>query len=307
MGMTDSVQARAISMLIVPYLQRSAVIGRVHSVFAAAVNIEMDDGLLTVAKPSTGALPNGVVVDGDARFEVEPGALVWGGGGALRCQGLSVEMAGAEVWSPVLEPRGPFRPLCEVRAALTLAARRRVPRGGFAELVWQLADDRLALKLAGERSTGASVLGRCAPTALSQREREAIEEVMRGLRECWLDQAVDGAKRLVGRGQGLTPSGDDFLIGLMAALRAADHPLSGKFAATCWELARGRTTAVAEMFYRYAAVGAFSARIHELLAGLTDTEADLVRAFEDALEWGASSGADCVVGVLLGARYGRVV
>jgi hypothetical protein len=284
--MTDSVQARVISTLIAPQLERSGVIGRVHSVFATAVNIEMDDGLLTVAKPSTGALPNGVVVDGDVRFEVEPGAFVRGGG-ALRCPDLSVELACAELWSPVLAPRGAFRPPCEVGAALTLAVRRRAPRGGFAEVLWQLADGRCEVVVA-EGVPG-------------------IAEVMRGLRGNWLDQAAQGAKKLVGLGQGLTPSGDDLLIGLTAALRAADHPLSGKFAATCWELARGRTTAVAEMFYRYAAVGAFSARIHGLLAGLTHTEADLVRAFEDALEWGASSGADCVVGVLLGARCGRGV
>jgi hypothetical protein len=56
------------------------------------------------------------------------------------------------------------------------------------------------------------------------------------------------------------------------------------------------------MFYRFAARGMFSARIHELVASLCEPSADVAGAFERALDWGASSGADCLLGVLVGGE-----
>ena len=39
--------------------------GLVHSVFRAAVNVEFQGDLVTVATPHMGALPNGVLLEGD--------------------------------------------------------------------------------------------------------------------------------------------------------------------------------------------------------------------------------------------------
>jgi Protein of unknown function (DUF2877) len=119
------------------------------------------------------------------------------------------------------------------------------------------------------------------------------------------DAASSTALRLIGLGPGLTPSGDDFLIGFCAALRATEHPLHSHLAETCGQLARGRTTRIAEVFYRYAARGAYSERVQRLIASLASCGADLADEFEWALAWGASSGADCVLGVLLGGEAAR--
>jgi len=61
--MAGSTRARVISTAIAPYLYQSGVLGRVHSVFRSALNLTVSDELITLATPSTGALPNGVVLD----------------------------------------------------------------------------------------------------------------------------------------------------------------------------------------------------------------------------------------------------
>ena len=278
--MAGPFHALVMSTAIAPCLTTTNVIGRVHSVFRAALNVELGNELVTFATPSTGALPNGVVVDPAADLDVPLGAVVWGDGHAVHCLHLTVELNGAEQWSPLLGRHGPFPPLAEVRGPLATALRRRGSSTGFTPLLWQVAQPEL-------------------PSPES-RASSAIVDVVRAVAEADIGAVVAGARRLVGLGEGLTPSGDDFLIGFAAALRAADHPMHASFAAACYELARGRTTFVAEMFYRYAARGAFSARIHRLVSSLSNAAVDLTSELELALAWGASSGADCLLGVLLG-------
>jgi hypothetical protein len=272
--MSGPLHARIVSTAIAPHLARTGPIGRVHSVFRTAVNMELADELVTFALPSTGALPNGVVVDTMPLFE--PGASVWSDGGMVLCQRQRIDLRRAEAWSPVLQPGGALRPLAEVRGALAPALAAADVRGGF-------SDDLRLLAANGETPARARDLAQ----ALRYGDLSAVEAA---------------ASRLIGLGQGLTPSGDDFLVGVCAALRAVAHPLHTVFGTACAERARGRTTTVAEMFYRFAARGMFSARIHELIASLSQPGADLVAAFERALDWGASSGADCLLGVLVGGE-----
>jgi hypothetical protein len=283
--MAGPIHAQVISTAIAPYVTGSSVIGRVQSGFSAALNVEFGDELVTFAAPSTGALPNGVVLDRAADLHMPRGAVVWSDGHAVRCMHLTIELDGAQLWSPVLGRSGPFRPLAEVRGPLVVALRRRAVMGGFSPLLWRIARSELPI--------------------VEPRGYSAIQEIMRAVSELDVDGMVAAARRLVGLGEGLTPSGDDFLIGFAAALRSADHPLQAKFATACHELARDRTTSVAEMFYRFAARGAFSARLHRLVSSLSDPAVDLTTELELALAWGASSGADCLLGVLLGGEGAR--
>jgi hypothetical protein len=108
------------------------------------------------------------------------------------------------------------------------------------------------------------------------------------------------ARRLVGLGPGLTPSGDDALIGLAAALHALRHSARGFLHEAIGD-AHVRTTAVAATLLRHAAAGEFSERVQRLLAALLgDDDAAVAPAIERAMAWGATSGTDCLVGVLFG-------
>jgi hypothetical protein len=268
--------------LIAADVRRVGLIGRVHSVFQRAVNVELLDGeLVTLVTPRGGGLPNGVVLDAetDLRTLVRERELVWGDVGLrLCCLNLTVELAGAEVWSPLLEPRGGFPPFETVRGDLAKTLLQRDVHGGFAEALRTLA-------------AGGSEQEVCATWP-------AVSALLHATRAGEVHTAASAAHRLIGLGPGLTPSGDDFLVGYCASLRAARHALHSELAEACWHMAKGRTTRIAETFYRYAARGAFSERIHRLI----DSPAEL----QHALDWGATSGADCVLGVLLGGEAVRV-
>ena len=62
-----------------------------------------------------------------------------------------------------------------------------------------------------------------------------------------------------------------------------------------------RTTALAATLLRHAATGEYAERLHTLLAALLGSDDEAIPAAIDrAIAWGATSGTDCLLGVLIG-------
>jgi hypothetical protein len=104
-----------------------------------------------------------------------------------------------------------------------------------------------------------------------------------------------GARALAGLGFGLTPSGDDFLAGLLLGMYAAGAPAGQR--RRVYDAARSRN-AFSESLLECAAEGCCSepaqGLIHALFAG---TEADVARHTARLAAVGASSGADLAAGL----------
>jgi hypothetical protein len=123
---------------------------------------------------------------------------------------------------------------------------------------------------------------------------------------------IRGLAALVGLGEGLTPSGDDVLVGMLAGLDAALE-VSGDAAALrqglCAELERGtsRTTRLAAQMLDAAAAGFYAEPVLGLLQNLAlpkPAAKTLDQAVADLLAVGHRSGADTLRGI--GAALGRV-
>ena len=62
-----------------------------------------------------------------------------------------------------------------------------------------------------------------------------------------------------------------------------------------------RTTALAATLLRHAAAGEFAERLHTLIAALLrPDDGAIATAIDRATAWGATSGTDCLLGVLIG-------
>lgn len=114
---------------------------------------------------------------------------------------------------------------------------------------------------------------------------------------------ADAACALIGFGEGLTPAGDDCVLGALAAV----HRLAPGWLAPhagqrdrLAEAARSRTTDLARDFLLEALDGRFAEPVLALLTALSDeSAADAARRL---LAMGATSGADTVCGIRLGCR-----
>lgn len=110
-------------------------------------------------------------------------------------------------------------------------------------------------------------------------------------------QAADSAGRLIGLGRGLTPSGDDFIVGLLLVLNRSRREGLESFSAAVAEQARKRTTALSAGLIECAANGEADERLIAAADGILTGRpepSECVRALSD---WGASSGVDALAGM----------
>jgi hypothetical protein len=115
---------------------------------------------------------------------------------------------------------------------------------------------------------------------------------------------------VLGLGPGLTPSGDDFLAGALAALRwrAVASPFATQLAKAVTTQASKRTNKISAALLRYAAEGLLYAPAADLGNALgAGDEQGAIAATRDLLDLGASSGADTLAGILAGLLIARVL
>jgi len=251
----------------------------VHGVYKRACNLLVGDSLVVLATCESPDGPASVRLGGKGAIDLRAWFRV---GEAIRRESdrlasllVRIDLHHAKTWTPL-------RPAAHAAASSSLVNRI-------------LARTRLASR----RSDQASVLHREGGVSCSRLERAC--------RNCDLPAAACEVSRLIGWGEGLTPAGDDFLVGLLAAL----HALVGRDGerraflddlAAIVARAASRTTPLAAHYLRLASSRHFNADVHDLRdALLTDPDASPLQHVLDAvLSRGATSGADLLTGMLAG-------
>jgi hypothetical protein len=263
---------------------------RVQSTYRSVVNIATVDGLLTVASPDGGGLPNGILAELGPDWRaigVHRGMAVLADGAAIRVPdaNLEIQIGAARRWSPRFLSPARAADVATARWSRRAAATRTIARshasaGGFGALLsGGVSDD---------------------PVEILEVARPVVARLTLALEAGDRSGAAAAAARLIGLGPGLTPSGDDALVGIEAALHALARPSAG-FLALALGDAEARTTDLAATLLRHAAAGEFAERLHTLLAVLLGSDDESVpAAIERAVAWGATSGIDCLLGVLIG-------
>jgi hypothetical protein len=131
----------------------------------------------------------------------------------------------------------------------------------------------------------------------------ALHALERGIAARDAGTFTDAACSLIGLGEGLTPAGDDGVVGALAAIHRlapgwlAAHPGQRDRIA---DAARRRTTDVARDFVLEALDGRFAEPVLALLTAVSEDVAS--RAARRLLAMGATSGADTLCGIRLGCR-----
>lgn len=246
----------------------------IHSVHRAAVYVRLGhpDRLGVVAIDDVGGLPGGVLVDGVADFRTL----------GLQRRGLVVDLSSGATWSPRLPARAHHGPgprlTTGVRRARALVAAR-----------------------AGAVGLGPLLAGTHAGDPFSPAAAARMTALRAALTTQDAAAAAPEACALIGLGVGLTPSGDDLLVGLLAALEATGNPMRAALAQSTAAEAPGRTTAIGCTALLHAARGEFAERLHDVLIAIGLGKPDAIeRAISRATAYGATSGVDTLVGLFLG-------
>ncbi|HXF83001.1 MAG TPA: DUF2877 domain-containing protein [bacterium] len=145
------------------------------------------------------------------------------------------------------------------------------------------------------------VLRDAPPESLAGRQpAKPLEELADALRrgdDALLRQA---AGRLAGRGPGLTPSGDDALVGAMTALTMIRGGGAARLRRAIARSAVGRTTRLSAAYLKAASRGEAGEAWHRLRDALAEGSAGQVEeAARGVMAFGETSGADMLAGFVL--------
>lgn len=248
----------------------------VHSVFDHLLNVRVGDDLLLLApadRTEAGDCPFGAALapsewqrlDDGLRACTLPGSWSWSrADGTFTAGGATVLAMPPASWSVAAA-----EPLPRLRGPVTLRMPADAPVPGLLE-------------------------GHDVETALA---------AVRGARTALAgDRPFADVRWLLGRGPGLTPSGDDVLVGLLAGLSATGRLCAEtvlRLAEVLDRHGRELTTEVSVAYLRCAARGEFARPVGEVVRAL-DEHRDSVPAVSRLLGHGHTSGADLLWGLIVG-------
>ena len=261
----------------------------VHSIFERAANLELSGHRLVVLLDAQCSnVPHGIRLPAHAWRELraclrvgdaahlEPGML------RFACRDLAIDLFRAARWHVDLtKTHIDWRDERVVRA---FAAVRAASQSGGAH-----THDAMAA-LYSRR------LGRVLPLL-----NNAIEQLQVAV-------ATEQLQRLLGLGPGLTPSGDDFIVGCLAGLAIGTRNERERIrflAEISSGLELSATTLISRQHLSDACHLQFAQPLAELAVAIAAGAADVLAGLSAALAVGAKSGADGVAGLLFGLQAWR--
>ena len=266
----------------------------VHSVFTHVINIELSNGTLyTLACRSCDNAPNTAIVDvgefPDNWFIQGERGVNIPGEHTLNFSSVSVSFFRSMTWECVLPvwPSGEFH--LETKIAL----------------LEKTVDQQRSLVFGSKNNsdkTAKFIL--YALTLLYQK----VDQLSDALREEKMNTATDCAVSMIGLGPGLTPSGDDFLVGFFAVLNIKNSPAC-RFHGLCGAVldqAEDLTNKISLSAMKTAAHGQVRQSLVDLFNALFDNRSDLDEAvLSRVLDIGSTSGADMMMGILYGLKLNQ--
>jgi len=269
----------------------------VHSTFRSALNLcrSDDDHLLTLLTADEADLPQGIRLDTPPDFSFERfqrGEAVSCRANRLCCATLTLDLGTASRWRCDLP---------SLRADLDQAPVAAAWRRAWEGLNQHQMEAQTALRAEELWTEGP------ASSDLARRAGAALRRLWAATRRFDVSAASSAARSLIGLGPGLTPSGDDLILGYLSGLWCAvpGEPqrleFLSQFGASVISLAR-HTTPISRTYLFHAAHGQVSSHLEHLARAIcrATPAARLLPLLEAAASVGHSSGMDAITGLLFG-------
>ena len=281
--MTVQLAARSLPPAIHASLHQADGAQVLH-VFEHVVNLVAGDKVLSLVTPKIGNGPFNIVLpDLNFKQHISPSNTLTVRPNALHIGNLVIDLAPAALWNP--RPNWPRLRLEHARLRAQIPVIRAVlqqhaPANSWASLIVDLP------------TTPRSNLDTRIIKLAQQQWKNLYEALIK------LDQAkcAESARHLVGLGNGLTPSGDDWLVGCgLAAQLNWPSPEAASLLLETIALTAPGTTRLSATWLQAAADGMCSEHWHRLFEAALD---DVFQAALRIIEQGHSSGADALAGYL---------
>jgi len=299
----NSVSALSVGSAV-SYILSSTLTGHVHSVFKKVLNILVQDEVVSLIQGKSFGLPNGVIIPEDSLFTdiwILPGMKATICNGILRIDeaDYQINLINASIFSSYRELGTNRQPETEIINRLSNFAdecRKATSTNGFGP-IW----------FTTEAIFNDTCLSLQNPSTICIKAYPLIQEMIDGIRKINYQKIFNSAKYLSGLGVGLTPSGDDFLIGLVSSISLLKSYISEteytRFCTSVLDAARGRSNQISWTYLVHAMKSEISEPIFCFIECITVAKSINIRKTVSKLfSFGATSGSELGLGAYTGIR-----
>ncbi len=280
----------------VPYIDFDATI---HSIFHTALNLKPADKdlLLTLVVRGEDDLPQGIRLDSPDGFSFKQ----LGAGKNVLCRDKTLIFENSTFVVDFSQGRHWHCDLPTLGTDLSSPAVMDAWK-----CVWQSLNE-CQVRLGAEiDAQSLLVTGEITKSGISRRAGKAIRILIETTRGFKFND-LSALTQLIGLGNGLTPCGDDILVGYLAGLWCTmrDFVVRRLFVSELSQAVirlSGRTNDISRTYLHHAACGQVSSRLDTLARAISKPEnpGQLLLAADSAMQSGHTSGMDAVTGLLLG-------
>ncbi len=292
-----AVPVASVGLSVAPYLSRAGLVGHVCASSRHSCYLQTLDGeVLCIADEALGHGPLTVSISLDERMNLQALGVVEATSvtvesGCVHISSLALDLEGAPVWRPLPPGIASANSATDAARRLAVAIGPQTPADGLGCL----------LPHAENIAAGQVVEAGCV-SALGTLATTAVTSMVNGLRSSHAPSTEAGVRGLLGLGPGLTPSGDDLLVGLLLALHAGRSPTADTLARIVAQYAPCMTGMISVAILKQAALGYGSEAIHQVIDALISgvPEDEMLPKAGVLTGVGHTSGWDTLVGILLG-------
>lgn len=135
-----------------------------------------------------------------------------------------------------------------------------------------------------------------------EKNESIVSKSLNILKRFFVDESNKGFEYFIGRGKGLTPSGDDFLVGIISIMWAYEESFDKKNREIYNYLIENKgklTTDISQSYLQNALKGKFSKAVINLVNNL-DSDCLDSNKLDKVIKFGNTSGIDLLLGIIFG-------
>jgi len=301
-----TIEAVTIGSIAAKTINMEGVIGKVYGVFDRTVNVlAKEEELFTLARKDISKSPITILLDIPLNvdmptFGVKTGSSVTKSGPFIRISqsAMLISLDKATLWQARRQIKTSLviKDIMRNCDAARDIGRKYGKRGSLSDCLEHL---NALVKGVAINVQGFNLYSRSAFPYVTMLVKAILSKNLSGVHI--------SAKRLIGLGPGLTPSCDDTLTGFISSLLLVTETLSGdtyyarEVGQTITSVADGQTTLLSQKLLEHATLGEPPELTHNVIEAIAaGTEEQVRKVTFKLLAVGHSSGADTLLGILLG-------
>lgn len=282
-------------------ISQSKTLGKIIGVYDRALNFRLIDGsIIGVIEMTAGNCPGNIVISSfsSINLEIDAGTNVYVYPSFLRIGGvLIISLENIKLWNPKvrLQSNLSHPSIIENKVIKIIEKTMKESEVGLGNLIPYVFQISRGFYFSSPNSVWARIF---APHLVG---------ICQGLIEGDRKKIKEKFSQIIGMGPGLTPSGDDILVGLFGSLYpilcsfGQDPPSLPIWPSLDW--IRG-TTWLGDSLVYHSLRGELAQLVQRVILGILTEKVDFEISLLKLLGMGASSGHDTLLGILLGILVG---